>query len=375
MLAVSLALARLIFEPSSPTPRIAAESVLLVQRAHADLGCAPGDAGPSDAGVDAGVDAGTDAGTDAGCEPITGPAISMVLRPRFETSAFGARFALLFVTPRRPIVETVPDPFPELVALTAPRTEIHVTEIPDPALGTRCQQQGCGFAGPEPAPTFDPPDLGDAGLGDGAPAVESVGPYEIVRIQPAAPAELEAVLGSLSYRVQPADLAALAPYIAAGYTVVAVRVAVEQAGDALAPISMTWPGSELRLPLALGDQDASGLEVYIAANGRYELPGADVSFARFTTGGDTAFLTRNHLGALESDAPEHDPVAERVVGDPELQPVRVIEQTRHVPVNDCNDIDFSCCDASRGPRADFGVVVAGVALILRRRRKRATARR
>lgn len=379
MLAVSLALARLVFEPSSPTPVVRDEAVLLIQRTNANLGCAPPDAGV-DAGVDAGLDAGLDAGVDAGppdagCEPIVGDAVTMVLRPRFETSAIGARFALLFVTPSRPIVEVVDDPFPALAALTAPKTEVHITEIPDPALGERCRPAGggCGLGAAPISPTFDPPDLGDAGQGDGNPVVEPVGPYEIVRVQPADPAELEALMSSLDYRVQPADLAALAPYIAAGYTVVAVRVAVEDAGTSLAPLSMTWAGSELRLPLALGEQDAGGLIAYIGASGRYELPGAGVSFAKFVGGGDVAFVTRNELGAITSESPQTDPVATAIPGSPELEIVNVVEETRHVPVDDCG-VDVGCCD-SGNPRGDFGVLGLGVLLVLRRKRRRVTASR
>ena len=379
MLAVTLALARLVFEPSSPTPKVHEEAVLLIQRVNANLGCGPGDAGPvdapdaSDAGLDAGVDAG--APNDAGCEPIVGDAVTMVIRPRFETSAIGARFALLFVTPSRPIVEVVDDPFPALAALTAARTEVHVTEVQDPSLGERCQTGGgCGFGAPTSSPSFDLPDLGDAGLGDGAPVVEPVGPYEIVRVQPADPPELEALLSSLDYRVQAADLAALAPYIAAGYTVVAVRVAVEEAStSSLAPISMTWAGNELRLPLALGDQGPGVLTAYIGASGRYELPGADVAFAKFVAGGDVAFVTRNELFAFDSESPATDPVAAAIPGSPEFELVHVVEQTRRVPVTNC-EVEVGCCD-SGNPRGDFGVLAIGVVLVLRRRRLRVTASR
>lgn len=370
MLAASLVLARLVFEPSSPTPKLTEDAVLLIQRPFANLGCAPDDP-PPDAGTDAGdagpADAGIPDAPDAGCEPIYGDAVSMVMRPRFATNAIGAKFAVLFVTPSRPIVETVPDPFPELSALTAPKTEIHITKIPDPALGEACDQQGCGFAASEPEPVFDPPDVGDAGLGDGAVAVETVGPYEIVRVQPVDTAELETLLGSFNYRVQPEDLAALGPYVAAGYTVVAVRVAVDQVGEALSPISLTWAGTELKLPVAVGTPSSAGLVAYVAASGRYEFPGAGVSFARYVVGGETSFLTRNDLYTLASDSPEDDPVAIAIAGSPEFSITHVVEQEMRVPVSNCYDI--GCCD-SGSPRPDFGVVAGVVVLALRRRKMR-----
>ena len=163
MLAVSIALARLVAENNSPIPQLVQDAVLLVQRDHVDLGCQPAD--PPDAGPSDPPDAGVDAGVDAGCEPLVGPAISMVIRPRFTTSSTGTRFALLFVTAGRPVVDTVPDPFPALAALTAPRTEVHFTEIPDPALGKRCGGGGCGFGAPSFPDEFDPPGVGDANLG------------------------------------------------------------------------------------------------------------------------------------------------------------------------------------------------------------------
>ena len=245
---------------------------------------------------------------------------------------------------------------------------MHFTEIPDPALGKRCGGGGCGFGAPSFPDEFDPPGVGDANLGDGAVVVEPVGPYEIVRVQPADIAELQALLTSFDYAVQQDDLDALAPYLARGFTVVALRVAADEADDSLVPISMTWPGTVLRLPLALGGADPGALTVYIAGKGRLELPGAEVSFAGFTFGGETEFLTRNDLSGLAVMSPDDDPIAMPIAGNPEFEIVNVVEKEKRVPVNDCGDVEVGCCNTG-GPRADFGLLAVGVAFALRRRRR------
>jgi hypothetical protein len=372
---VSLVLARLLVEPAAPAPQLTEDGVLLVQRTNAQIGCTPtaGDAGVGDAGVDdAGVDAGLDAGIpDPDCEPIFGDAVSLIVRPRFESTTGGTRFALLFVTPSRPIVEAVADPFFQLQELTGTKVEIDVIEIPDPALGEECNVGGCGLAASEPPPFFDPPDLGDGGLGDGPPAVETVGPYEIVRVQPADVAELQTVLDSLGYAYQQDDLDAVGPYLDRGFTVVAVRAAVDQpANGPLRSISLTWAGSELRLSAALGNSDTTGLSVYIAADGRYEFPGAGVPFAKHTFSGETLFLTRNDLGAMQVDSPDDDPIAVRIDGDPEFHLTTTITQERRVPVTNCGDVGCGCrdCNVRGGVSGDFGVVLLVIVLTLRKRR-------
>jgi hypothetical protein len=387
MLAVSLVLARLVVEPNTPAPEIAEDGVLLVQRKNVSIGCAPtGDAGvdagvdaPSDA-PDAGPDAGTDAGVpDPGCTPITGDAVSLIVRPRFAGDPNGARFALLFVTPNRPVVEITTDPFFELQDLTQTKVNIEIREVPDPSLGEACDlggNGGCGFSLGEPSPSFDPPDLGDGGFGDGPPGIETVGPYEVVRVQPADIAELASLLDSFGYLYQDEDLDAVAPYIDRGFTVVAVRVAIDS-GQTLKPISLTWAGTELRLPAALGAADTQGVTVYVAADGRYEFPGSHVPFAQFTIHGDTSFLTRNDLASMLVESPDDDPVALRIEGDPQFHESTTIIQDKRVPVSDCGESLGCCgnCNTRSGPPADFGVVGIVVGLVLFRRRSNATRRR
>jgi len=384
MLVISLVLARLVVEPNTPAPQLTEDAVLLVERHFVDLGCDPtpiDDAGIPDAGsTDAGPSDGgaTDAGVpDPGCQPILGDAISMVIQPHFTSDANGARFALLFVTPSRPIVETVGDPFPALVALTATKIEERIVEVPDPRLGETCRlgnSGGCGFGATEPRPSFDPPGLGDGGLGDGPVEVEMVGPYQVVRVQPEDTAALAALLDSFGYVYQQADLDALAPYLDRGFTVVAVRVAIDQpTHGSMRPLSMTWAGTELRLPAALGSGGA--ITAYIAGDGRYEFDAATVPFAKQTFSNQRTFVTRNDLPALDVETPDDDPIAHRIDGDPEVHETIIVDREKRVPVSNCGESVGCCrdCNAS-GPRADFGVLGAVVLVALRRRRRTRSSR-
>jgi hypothetical protein len=387
VLAVSLVFARLVVEPNSPMPQLADDAVMLVKRQDVSVGC-PTDGGMPDGGVagDAGTDdAGVpgDAGMPPMCETIEGDAISLVVRPRFTTDMTGARFAVLYVTPSRPIVETVADQFVELATITAPKTEFREIEVPDYSQGTRCATNsggGCGGGGDYSDDSgggcgggFYPAPIGDSGLGDGQVGVEHVGPYDIVRAQPADAAALAALLDSFGYLHTQADLDAVAPYLARGYTVVAVRVAIEPgtsmpAGRAMTPISMTWSGSELRLPVALGT-DTQDIKVFIAADGRYDFPGADVPYAQYSFSKATSYLTLNKLTALTGGSPDDDPVAARVTGDPEYHETNVVTTEVLVPVNDCSggeQEEIGCCrqcNAKRGVPDRLGrgrrVVVLG----------------
>lgn len=391
---VALVLARVIAETGSPAPTLDDGGVLLIKRHDVVIGDAC-DPGMQDAGVDASPDAADDAGPadagvgdagmpDAGCETIAGDAVTLMMQPRFSrVTTSGARFALLLVTPARPIIETKPSTvFEDLASVTAPEVRIHETKVPDPALGTRCGPSGggggCGFSAAEPDPSWTPPGLGDAGLGDtdGGFTVDTVGPYQVVRAQPADTAELASWLTSLSYLTLPSDLDAVAPYITRGYTVVAIRVAVDGTPSGqLTPIALTWPGAELKLPVALGSSTVAST-VYIAAPGRYELPGASVPFAWRTSFGEEGFLTRNEVVLDGNGNPDDDPIAVRVAGDPIVRPSRDEYVEKHVPVQDCGEADIGCgcgqCNARRPVRGDWVIVAGVVALTLRPKRRRRT---
>ena len=391
---VALVIARVIAESGAPMPVLTDDAVLMIKRTNVVVGdgCVqdPGirDAGVADAPddsvlIDAGTDAGAgDAGTpDAGCTSIPGDAITLVVQPRFTTDPQGMRFALLFVTPSRPIVETKSSYlFEDLAIVTAPKIEVHTRRVEDPDLGKQCSS-GCGYqdeeesGGCESGASWDPPLFGDGGLGDGGLVVETIGPYEVLRAEPADANELATWLTGLNYVYDQGDLDAVAPYIALDYTVIAVRVAVGQpTTTTFAPIALTYPGSELRLPVAFGTASTNvATAVYIAADGRYDLPGADVRFADRTGWGDSGFLTRNDV-VLDSDGlPANDPVAQRLANDPTEREVIVQEKIIRVPVSECDD-DIGCCgNCSAGRhrvRPDMIVVVLACGFILRRTRRR-----
>ncbi|MFN0253542.1 MAG: DUF2330 domain-containing protein [Kofleriaceae bacterium] len=414
MLAVTLVLARVLAEANAPAPELTDQAILVLKRQDIRVGngCTPPDAGVGmdgggrddggidgaydaaiDGAVDAGVDAGVDdAGIDAGdpCDHIPGDAITLVMQPRFSQLTTGARFAILMVTPSRPVVETTPSVFESLANVSAPVIREIEKEVPDPALGTVCRTYptaGCGGGPSFEDPYWEPPVIGDGGLGelDGGYSLDDVGPYQVLRATPSTTAELMAWLMDLDYLVMPDDVAALAPYIAKGYTVVALRVALDSTSDGqLAPIALTWAGSEIRLPAAIGSpSDAFPMTVYIAAAHRYDLPGARVPFA-FRVGYDgTSFLTRNEY-TFDPTTADEDPVAILRDGDPEVREIvdQIVEI--RVPVedeskcgcssknNDESPSDGCLCNSGNGPRPDWGVVLGAIVftLVPRRRRRR-----
>ncbi|HVK85412.1 MAG TPA: DUF2330 domain-containing protein [Kofleriaceae bacterium] len=409
---VTLAIARVLAEGGAPPPDLSEDAILLVKRT-AQVGeiCdgmvgpdgglpdggVPVDGGVPDGGVpldggvsvdggvplDGGVPDGGGLPGDGGvpdggfCIPVSGDVISLVVQPRFMTSPGGGRFALLFVTPSRPVVQThEANVFANLAEVTKPRVEVTRIEVPDPALGKKCDY-GCSMSwetgDPPPAWWTEFPDAGVPDDAGGPPGIETVGPYEVVRAQPASAAELSAWLDGLGYTYQQDDLDATAPYIERGYTVVALRVAVDEASaPALAPIALTWQGSELRLPAAFGIPDAAGAtSVYIAADQRYDLDGAEVAFSARTNYSPSGWLTRNDL-VLASDSPDEDPVA-HAAGTTEKIEVEYVEERVRVPVNDCED-ELGCCGACssrRGPSpTSIGGLLAVAFLIGRKRRPR-----
>jgi hypothetical protein len=393
---VALVLARVIAESGGAMPQLADGDVLLIKRHDVVIGdgCT-GDAGPSDAGTaDAGPD---DAGPgDAGCEAIAGDAVTLMVQPRFSQLTTGARFAVLMVTPAPPIVETrASDVFERLAEVTAQRVIVYEEKVPDPSLGTECHYEssggGCGGGGggggwQADAPSFTPPGLGDGGLGDrdAGFSVDTIGPYEVVRARPADRGELQTWLDGLGYLTLNADLDAVTPYITRGYTVVAIRVKLDQTTEGqLTPIALTWPGSELKLPVSLGSSAGASpheTTVYIAGPGHYSLPGAQVPFSFRTAAGAEGFLTKN-LVVLDADGdPDDDPIAVRDYLDPEYLDTRAEYVVTHVPVHDCSthyedddkQVGWGCCrNCSAQPvRGDWIGLVGVIAFVtLKRRRK------
>jgi hypothetical protein len=391
-----IVLGRILAEPNSPPPDVDDEAVLLIKRQDVTIGCTPQDASVlGDAAYDAApsadagaADAGaSDAGTPDGgtCESIPGDAVTMIVQPHVTTSLDGTRFAVVLVTPQQPIVELAGDVFTGLAQATAPVQEIHTVEVPDSSLGTRCASYysggGCGggydYGGG--GATWDPPAVTDARLGDGAVVSETIGPYQFVRAQPTSTSELARWLDLLGYAYMQTDLDAVAPYVALGYHVVAIRVAVAKPLVApMIPIALTWAGSELRVPAALGHGAVAPgpLTVYVAADGRYEFANGRVRFAGRTSAmtGTETYVTRSEIMLDQNQAPAFDPIAFRVL-DGNLREIETVTQEVHVPVRvDCSrDDSGGCCsDCSARPRTRYDIlsIVAALAFVLRRPRRR-----
>jgi hypothetical protein len=388
---VAAGIARVVVGPGSDPPDMEPDdAVLFVHRTNT---CVP-DGGLPDAAIDGGSalpdaamaldaggptapppeagpppdayipDGGTGSGSaipDAGATQC-GDSVMMVVQPRFTVSTRGSHFALLYVTPSTPVMRLEsPTTFSDLAAATAPEIETQIVEIPDPALGTQCE--GCGTSSHESGgcnyesnPGWDPPSL-DGGVG--ASMIQMIGPYEVATRQPASRTELASWLDKLGYAYADADLTALEPYFTQGWTVVAVRVAQESSfSGGLQPLSMTWAGSDITVPLRLASQPT--LTVYIAADHRYDLPNAHVSYAGYT---GSSFVTRNEVDNLSSDL-----TAYRATNDAYARDVDVIYQDEHVPVKKpCQD-DSGCCQSGAG--TTNGIMWGGALLLVMRRKRR-----
>lgn len=412
------AICREVTEKGSPPPVIAPDQeILVIKRTAVPFGCQPqtppADGAPADGGLfDAGYsDAGlTDAGlSDAGpapdaapapadaappdgapCQPHLADTISWVVQPRFSTGSDGSRFALLMVTPRPPVIETAPSTtFEDLARATAPLETVEERYVEDESLGSQCDDPKSGGAGCGSTTTtggdgsWKPPPLGGGGAADasgldGYVPVTTVGGYQVVVLDATDADALAAWLDGAGYAHEPADIDALRPYLELGWTVTAVRVASREAVDAggLEPLSFTFEGTDLRLPLGVARQPAGAralVKIYIAAEGRYEVPGAGLSYASWTQTG--TFLTASLLDADLSLPADADPVAIRARTDDTFQDSYTIVREIHIPVSCPIDGDFDLCDCrAAGRPADhlptLLLLAASIALLLHRRRRR-----
>jgi hypothetical protein len=376
------AICREVEETGSEPPIIRPDQELLViKRTGVEVGCeeppAPDAGPPADAGPS------PDA---AACEPRTGNTITWVVQPRFSTGASGARFALLMVTPGPPIIETAPAGiFEELARATAPIETVENVYVEDPSLGYQCQDPkggtaGCGSSyttggdGDFGAPDFGDGDIADAGLPSGYVPVQMVGDYQVVVLAAQSGTELAAWLDQNGYQYGADDIAALEPYIALGWV-------VDDGG--LEPLAFSFEGDEIRLPLAVSRQTSGRalLRVYLAAEGRYELDGAGLTYAGLTTpmAQERAyFLTANLLDRDLTLPAEEDPVAERAAVDEPFQESYTRTITTRVPSSECpsrnRDYGGSLCacrlgTGSGGTLASVLLGCAAAAFVLRRRRR------
>ncbi len=344
----------------------------------------PNDAGPNDAGP-----------SDAAwpCSPVEDDTITMVVQPRFRIGNDGATFALLMVTPSAPAVSVASSQlFRDLALATAPEPEVVPVYVEDESLGYQCRDPkwvsddssiGCsvgaadggGYQLPDPDPvTLPEPD--DAVL------IDTVGSYQVARLQFSDADALATWLDDNGYAYGPDDLDALRPYIADGWTTVAVRVSTESALDGgLEPLSLTWVGEEIRLPLGVSRQSTPAeawIAVYIAAEGRYDMDGGSVRYAQPTSTGGASFLTRSDLWVDLTQGADADPRARRVSGSPLFRETVPVEQKIRIPSSKCpdppDDDDDSCSCGSSGYPAPSALaallfVMAGALRASRRRRR------
>ncbi|HEU5056409.1 MAG TPA: DUF2330 domain-containing protein [Kofleriaceae bacterium] len=386
------AICREVEETGSSPPVISPDQeILVIRRTGTEVGCDdPADAGPL-------ADAGAPLPDAAPCH--TADTITWVVQPRFTIGEGGARFALLMVTPRAPFIEPAPAGiFQDLARATAPLETVENVYVEDPALGYQCEDPKGGSAGCGSTTTtggngdWTPPDLGDgeaadAGLPSGYVPVQAIGNYQIVVLAASSGAELAAWFDQTGFTYGAEDIAAIDPYLQLGWVVTAVRVKSDQAVDdgGLEPLAFTFEGDELRLPLAIGRQEGGGralLRVYLAAEGRYELPGAGIPYAGFSTAmtGERQFLTVNILDRDLSLGIEDDPVAERAPADTPYQESYTRTVTTRVPSSECpsrggrdDDLDLCGCrlDAGAGGTlVSLLIGLLGAAILWRPRRRR-----
>jgi Uncharacterized protein conserved in bacteria (DUF2330) len=414
------AICREVTEKGSPAPVITPDQeILVLKRTGVPVGCestpdggrpdgaptdgAPGDAAPTDAapgdagsddagtdadaGVDAGLDAGLDAG-DAGCEPRLGDTVTWVVQPRFSLGPDGSRFALLMVTPGVPVVETAPkSTFEDLARTTAPLERVLERTIEDAKLGYQCEdpkfsrsQTGCGSYGTTASDGWTPPNPSgetatDAGTPDGYIRVQTVGSYQVAVLNASDGDELADWLDRADYAHDDDDIAALRPYLEAGWTVSAVRVAADESvtDGGLEPLSFTFEGTDMRLPLGIAHQPGGGfalLRIYVAAEGRYEVPGATLFYADLTEGQAPAFLTASYLELDLARTADQDPVVERAVADTTFRKEYTIEREIRIPSSECPS-DGCDCGVGANPAGQLGTLLLAAvcaAVILRRRR-------
>lgn len=416
---------RVVQEEGSPPPVIAPDqSVLLVK--HNDVvirsECSESDAGPTDAGdagtvpdaslpfsfqdtLDAGLPPDPSDGSvpDAGgeeppaCEEIRGEAITMVVQPEFSIGEDGARFALLMVTPSWPIVAVADqDILHDLAVATSPQVFVQESFIEDVSLGYQCNDPkwnsgnsgnsggGCGpgYSTTDDSwrPTVDEPTLDEED--PDVPIVETIGAYEVARLDVADTAELAEWLGEFSYLYSEDDLQATQPYIEEGWTVVAVRVRHDFGHHGgITPLSFSWAGSELRLPTGISVAPApseSHLTVYVSADQRYDFPQSQISYAQPGDLGGRPFLTRSNIWVDLSLGAAGDPIAFASSG--EVRESVTVERVVRIPVSDCprsksdNDEDddiWGCgCNVREVPGIGSLLLLSLCAWGLRRRKKR-----
>lgn len=204
-----------------------------------------------------------------------------------------------------------------------------------------------------------------------------IGPYQVLRVHPTNRTELVSWLDQAGFAYDTTDVDAIAPYIAVGYHVVAVRIAPSVTHSwCQTSIAITWPGSELRIPAALsGYRDpTTTLTAWIVAEGTYAFPSAKLLFAGHVPGAGSVWVTRSELELANIQSLADDPIARRLLPDTEYR--ARVDETREVDVPvqvDCPTspmTDDGCfCHTRRRVRLDMIVLALAVMYVIRRKRR------
>lgn len=154
----------------------------------------------------------------------------------------------------------------DLEAATIPRI------LPPPmtcATAPPGQVPGGGGGNSDSAEGDDDDDDGGVDVTD----LPNVGPFDNELIQSDDASALIDWLNENGYLVSPAMEPAIADYVGAGLAFLGVRLLPDAESAQIAPLSITWPGSEPMIPLrmtAIAAEPDMGLLVFIAADGPWE---------------------------------------------------------------------------------------------------------
>lgn len=145
------------------------------------------------------------------------------------------------------------------------------TIVPPP---TKCTQSPtASFGGVAMSDSGDDDDATDANGEVDVTDLPSVGPFDNELIQSDDVDALVTWLGENGYLVTDAMEPALADYVAGGLSFLGVKLLPDAAVSEIAPLSITWPGTEPMIPLRLTSISAEpemGLLVFVAADSAFE---------------------------------------------------------------------------------------------------------
>ena len=147
------------------------------------------------------------------------------------------------------------------------------TILSPPTQCTMAAQAGGDFSFDDDDDDDDDATGADDGGGVDVTDLPSVGPFDNELIQSDDVDALVRWLSDNGYLVTPAMEPALADYVAGGLAFLGVKLLPDAAVSEIAPLSITWPGTEPMIPLrltAISAEPEMGLLVFIAADSAYE---------------------------------------------------------------------------------------------------------